>query len=337
MRIGLDAMGGDHAPATEVQGALEARALLDPGDKIVLVGQEPVILEQLKDATDWRETIEIRNAPQVIQMNDPPVEALRTKPNSSIAVLAEMHRDGEVDACISAGNTGAFVAAAQMRLRRLRGVHRPGIAIVTPTPRGPVVVCDVGANVACRPLHLYQYGVMASVYGSMVVGIENPRVAVLSVGQEEGKGNELVKRSSELLREDPNVNFVGNVEGRDVFNGFCDVIVCDGFVGNVALKLIEGMAQSLIRTMFTDIASRVPKIFSGTVKKLAKGVLDQFDFNQYGGAPLLGVGGICTITHGASDANGIMNAVRATKEHLQHRVNDYITERLAQGQRIVHG
>jgi glycerol-3-phosphate acyltransferase PlsX len=247
--------------------------------------------------------------------------------------MAEMHAGGQTDACISAGNTGACVAAAQMRLRRLQGVHRPGIAIVTPTHYGPVAVCDVGANVSCRPQHLYQYGIMASVYLRCICGVENPRVGLLSVGEEDAKGNDLVKQTRSLFKEDPNVRFVGNVEGRDLFRGACDVMVCDGFVGNVVLKLMEGMAEGVIRTLLDELKAMLPGQ-EDAIRKAAGSIVSKYDYNEYGGAPLLGVGGICIICHGASSHRGIMNAVRVTMDFSKRHVNQQITQLLSAGQRV---
>jgi glycerol-3-phosphate acyltransferase PlsX len=200
MRIGIDAMGADRAPAEEVKGALAARELLGKDDRIVLIGIEPEIRKYLDGQPSWQDFIEVHHAQQVIEMDDRPVEALRGKPDSSIAVMARLAADGKIDACISAGNTGACVAAAIMSLRRLSGVHRPGIAVVTPTFYGPVVICDVGANVNCRPQHLYQYGAMASVYSQSICGVPKPRVALMSVGEEQGKGNDLVKKTWDLFK-----------------------------------------------------------------------------------------------------------------------------------------
>jgi len=336
MRIGLDAMGGDHAPGVEVKGAVVARQFLGQGDRIVLIGDRSAILEHLDAAGDWGEYIDIRHTEQVIGMDEAPVEALRSKPDSSIAVMAQMQVDGELDACISAGNTGACVAASQMRLRRLRGVYRPGIAIAAPSFFGPVVLCDVGANVNCRPRHLHQYGVMASVYARAVYGVENPRVAILSIGEEDAKGNQLVKQTRELMLNDPSLKFVGNIDGRDVFNGMCDVVVCDGFVGNVVLKLMEGMAGTVIRIMLHELTAAMPDQ-QGAAEVAARVIRDKYDFNEYGGAPLLGVAGISIICHGASDHRGIMNAVRVAVEFSNHQVNEQITELLAKRQRTTNG
>ena len=331
MRIGVDAMGGDKAPGEQVKGVLAARELLAEGDRIVLIGDEPAIRQCLRDAEAGADHIDIRHTDQVIGMDESPVEALRAKPRSSIAVMAQMHRDGEIDACISAGNTGACVAAAQMRLRRLRGVHRPGIAIVTPTFRTPVAICDVGANVNCRPSHLHQYGVMASVYMRALRGVAEPRVGVLSIGEEDAKGNTLVKNARDLLKDDPNIRFIGNVEGRDLFRSVCDVMVCDGFVGNVLVKLIEGMASSVIEGMHKEWAGAMPEQ-AAAIARASTDIVLKYDYNEYGGAPLLGVAGICIICHGASSYRGIMNAVRVAKDFASHQINEQITELLSEPQ-----
>ena len=337
MRIGVDAMGGDHAPGVEVQGALLARGLLEPGERIVLVGNESAVRECLAeaDAEDWQESIEIRHAEQVIGMAESPVEALRSKPDSSIAVVTQMHADGEVDACVSAGNTGAFVAASQMRLRRLPGVHRPGICVMTPTYHGPLVVCDVGANVNCRPRHLHQYAVMALVYARSVCGIASPRVGLLSIGQEDAKGNNLVKQTHELLQGDPDLRFVGNVEGRGLFQNVCDVVVCDGFVGNVVLKMMESMAGAVIRTMLDELG-RTMLDERREVTDAAQSIITKYDPNEYGGAPLLGVAGISIICHGASNPHGIMNGLRVALEVGKLRVNEQIVELFSKDREPAH-
>lgn len=332
MRIGIDAMGSDRSPGVEVAGALAARSFLAEGDRIVLIGDERAVGEHLAESDDWSSFIDVCHADEVIGMDESPVEALRAKPESSIAVLAQMHADGEVDACISAGNTGAFVAAAQMRLRRLRGVHRPGIAILTPTFQGPVAVCDVGANVSCRPSHLQQYGVMSSVYLTALRGVENPRVGLLSIGEEDAKGNPLVKEARELMKADKAQNFIGNVEGRDLFRGVCDVLVCDGFVGNVVLKLIEGMSEGVLRGLVGELIASMPD-HAPAIKAAGMGVMSKYDYNEYGGAPLLGVGGTCLICHGASDFRGIMHAVGGARALVSHHVNERITELLSHSER----
>jgi glycerol-3-phosphate acyltransferase PlsX len=221
------------------------------------------------------------------------------------------------------------VAAAQMRLRRLRGVHRPGIAIVTPTPKGPVALCDVGANVNCRPQHLHQYALMAGLYLSTAYEIDSPRVGLLNIGAEEAKGTDLVRQARELLSADSRVNFIGNVEGRDLFSGVCDVMVCEGFVGNVVLKIMEGMAEGIVRSLIAEMSQAMPshaELLQGAALKL----MAKYDYNEYGGAPLLGVDGICIICHGSSDYRGIMNAVRVAKVFARQRLNDQIIQALSE-------
>lgn len=328
MQIGIDAMGGDRAPTAEVKGALAALELLDPQDRLVLVGDKAAILDHLDGANGWRKKIEIHHASEVIGMAESPVEALRAKPDSSIAVLSKLHKNGDIDACISAGNTGAFIAAAQMHLRRLAGVHRPGISIATPTSHGPVTVCDVGANVNCRPSHLHQYGVMATIYAQTICGVKQPRVGLLSIGHEDAKGNELVKQTRELLKNDKAIHFIGNVEGRDLFSGICDVIVCEGFVGNVMLKLMEGMAEGIIKGALTKLAQSMPGQQTA-VTQAASSIITKYDFNEYGGAPLLGVAGICIICHGASNYRAIKNAVKVARNFSKHQVNQRIVKLLS--------
>ena len=328
MRIGIDAMGGDGAPAINVAGALLSERILQPDDELVLIGDETQIRAHLPEGR-LPDFLKIRHCSQVIEMHESPVDALRQKPDSSIAVMAEMHKQGEVDAVISAGSTGACVAAAQMRLRRLPGVHRPGICIVTPTFHGPVGVADVGANVNCRPQHLHQYGIMAGEYMKAITGLTSPRVGLLSIGEEDSKGNSLVKETSALMRDDDAINFIGNVEGRDLFLGVCDVMVCEGFVGNVVLKLMEGMAEGVIRGLIQELVTCAPDQ-AAQIKQAVGALLKKYDYNEYGGAPLLGVSGIVIICHGASDERGIMNAVRGAREFAAFGVNDRITQLLSQ-------
>jgi glycerol-3-phosphate acyltransferase PlsX len=326
MRIGLDAMGGDFGPKEVVSGALAAREFLSNGDVIVLVGREDVVRGEL-GSNDGCDGIEVVHAEQAIGMGESPVDALRTKPKSSIAVMTALHRHGELDACISAGNTGACVAAAQMGLRRLKGVQRPGISVLAPTFGGPLAICDCGANVNCRPAHLHQYGVMTSVYMRAVCDIESPRVGLLSVGEEESKGNSLVKKTSELLRNDPHVNFIGNVEGNDLLRNIMDVMICEGFVGNVVLKLVEGLGYGLIKGLHKQLSDTIPDQMPRVDEALGA-LVKKYDFNQYGGAPLLGVDGIWFICHGASTGCGIKNAVREAIQFADRKVNQQITEQL---------
>jgi glycerol-3-phosphate acyltransferase PlsX len=331
LRIGVDAMGGDQAPSTEIEGALLARAQLEADDRIVLVGDEKILREMLAqrdDASGWEEQIEIVHASEHIGMDENPIEALRSKRDSSLPVLVELHAQGNVDACVSAGNTGAFAAAATVGLRKLKGVQRVGIAIVLPTLHGPVVVCDVGASVSCRPSHLHQYALMSSVFSEQVADVAEPRVAILSVGEEESKGNDLVKEARQLIKADPAMHFVGNIESRDLFSGACDVMVCDGFVGNVILKLIEGFGAGLIGDIVRNIKDMVDPASQASAMEAVQTTRRKYDFDDYGGAPLLGVGGVCMICHGATRPRGIANAIRKAKICASHHVNDRITDLL---------
>jgi glycerol-3-phosphate acyltransferase PlsX len=241
--------------------------------------------------------------------------------------MCKMVAKGEADAAISAGNTGACVAAAQLRMRLLPGIVRPGIAVVLPTFHGPVTICDVGANIAPQPRHLQQYAIMASAYAHDVCSIENPRVGLLSIGEEDAKGTETVKEARKLMRDDPLINFVGNVEGRDIFKGVVDVVVCDGFVGNIMLKFTEGIAEGMFQTILAEIAENAPQL-AEPFKPVMKKIYAKHDWQEYGGAPLLGVGGYCLICHGRSEPRAIMNAIRVAKQLTQSGVNQKIIERV---------
>ena len=326
MRIGLDAMGGDRGTGDVVAGALAAREKLAPDDAVVLVGDRAVIEPLLNGQASGG--IEVHHAGEVVGMAESPIEGLRSKPDNSLSVLGQLHKEGAVDAMISAGNTGATVASAQMYLRRLPGVHRPGITVLAPTLHGPVALCDVGANVNCRPEHLRQYGVMASLYMAACSPVSKPRVGLLSVGEEQGKGNDLVKKANELLSAETSIDFVGNVEGRDLIAGVCDVMVCEGFVGNVVLKLVESMGHQLIRDVLTKLAMQMPDQMM-RVKATGDEIKKQYDYNEYGGAPLLGVAGVCMICHGRTKDTGFGNAVLAAKQFATQDVNQRIVEQLS--------
>lgn len=326
IRIGLDAMGGDRAPQEVVAGALESLDGLD-GDQLVLFGDEAVVRDCLGESSRWEGKISVSHAPEVVAMDEPPVEALRRKRKSSIALMAKAAARRELDVIISAGNTGAYVAVCQLRMRTLPGVLRPGIAVVFPTFLGPVVVCDVGANVAAKPNHLLQYAIMSSLYSTKVVGVENPRVGLISIGQEDAKGNELVKKANQLLRSDERINFIGNVEPRDFLKAPAEVIICDGFVGNVILKLTEGMAESLFKAIMQEIASQSAEMVA-TFRPVMDALYAKHDYNEYGGAPLLGIDGICIICHGNSDARAIKNSILRARQQVRLGINAQIVEEL---------
>ncbi len=323
-------MGGDHAPQAILQGCWDAAPLLSDEDVILLVGDRQVIEEGLSSSglsDEQKARYQIVPTTQVIQMDDPPVEAIRNKPDSSIAVMCKLASKGEADVVISAGNTGACVAAAQLRMRTLPGVSRPGIAVILPTFHGPVVVCDVGANIAPKPKHLQQYAIMAGAYAQALAGIENPRVGLLSIGEEDAKGTTMVKEARKLMRDEPLINFVGNVEGRDLFKGVVDVVVCDGFVGNIVLKFTEGMAEGLFQTILAELQEFSPNLLD-QFKPVMKKMYQKHDWREYGGAPLLGVGGYCLICHGRSDALAIRNAIRVGKQMSTSGVNEKIIARI---------
>ncbi len=328
MRIGVDAMGGDFAPREIVHGARTGLSFLAPGDELVLYGLREVIEDQLREAglSDPRVTVE--HCPQVIGMDELPVEALRQKRQSSIARLAADCGGGRLDAAVSAGNTGAFAAACQLKIGAVEGVSRPGIAVVMPTFHGPVVICDVGANVAPKPHHLHEYARMCVCYARLILGVSEPRVGLISIGEEAAKGNPLVKEARALIEHDPGLRFVGNVEGRDIFGGQCDIAVCDGFVGNVILKLTEGLAEGLFKTIIHEIQEEslelVPR-FEPIVDRIWK----RHDFAEYGGAPLLGIRKVVIVCHGRSDRRAIGNAVRVAVEQLRRNLVSAVAAELS--------
>jgi glycerol-3-phosphate acyltransferase PlsX len=336
MRIAIDAMGGDHAPEEIIKGALEAKDLLDTDDEIVLIGDTEIIQSHLKALKAKPETFRIIHAHEIIEMDEPPVESLRKKRKSSIAVMARSASHKQVDSVLSAGNTGACVAACQLRMRNLEAVQRPGIAVVLPTFGGPVTMCDVGANIACRPINLYQYAVMAMLYSTEMLGIQNPRVGLMSIGAEDAKGNEIVKKTREMLKSDSKINFIGNVEGRDIFYGVCDVVICEGFVGNVILKLTEGLVDGLFRAIKDELMEKNLKL-AMKFKPIMMEIYKKYDYHEYGGALMLGVNGTAVICHGSSKARTIKNALLVSKKFLSLKVNDKIAEYLSQTSARLNG
>jgi phosphate acyltransferase len=328
LRAAVDVMGGDHAPGPILQGCWDAAPLLGSNDQVLLIGDAPTIsaaLETCGLSGESKQHYKVIPVSQHVGMDESPVEAIRSKPDSGISVMCKMVAKGEADVAISAGNTGACVAAAQLRMRTLPGVSRPGIGVVLSTFYGPVVICDVGANPEPKPKHLEQYAIMASAYSQAVCGVANPRVGILSIGEEDAKGNALVKEARKLMKDEPLINFIGNVEGRDFFAGKVDVIVCDGFVGNIVLKFIEGMAEGLFKAIGAEVKNTAPEL-TDKISPIIKKVYQKLDWRDYGGAPLLGVGGYCLICHGASDARAIKNAIRVGKTLAESGINDRIVE-----------
>ena len=329
MRIAVDAMGGDFAPKEIVRGAVEAAKKYDC--EIVLVGDEEQIRAELHGEDPASLRISIVHASEVIGMNEHPAEAVRSKKDSSVVVATRLVKDGSCNAVFSAGSTGAAVAAAQLILHRIRGVGRPAIATPMPTPDGVTLMLDSGANVDSKPEHLVQSGVMGSLYAQYVFGIEHPRVGLLNIGEEETKGNEQVKETYQLLKVEPNIHFCGNAEGRDVPKGNFDVVICDGFVGNVVLKFAEGLAKTILGLIQEEIrgAGLMAKLgallLMPTLRRLGK----RLDVREYGGAPLLGVNGCCVIGHGSSDAKSVASAIGVTVDYVNGKVLDQIRDALA--------
>ena len=333
MRAAVDVMGGDHAPDAILAGCFAAANDLAPGDQIVLVGDEQVVRPALAAAElgERASQYEVAHASQVVAMDESPVEAVRRKKDSSISVAVKLVADGAADVFLSAGNTGACVAASQLRMRTLTGVSRPGIGVIIPTFHGPVVLCDAGANVEPQPHHLLQYAVMAACYSRAVCGVEVPRVGLISVGEEEAKGNDVTKEAHKLLRGEGQVNFVGNIEGRDFFRGVVDVVVCDGFVGNVMLKSFEGLSDGLFRAVMFELGESAPDLL-GPMKQVLGKIKHRHDWQEYGAAPLLGVNGYTLIAHGASDARTIHNALKAGRRLVASGVNDRIVNHLREAE-----
>ncbi|MFH1021550.1 MAG: phosphate acyltransferase PlsX [Pseudomonadota bacterium] len=327
MHIALDAMGGDRGPEELVSGAVMATR--DSDLEISLVGDQARLAAILATQGTSSSRIHLVHASQVVGMDESPVDAIRRKKDSSIMKAFALHKEGKVDAVVSAGNSGATLAAALKFLGRLEHVSRPGIAGIFPTLKGPVVMMDVGANVDCRAEHLFQFGVMATAFSQVLFGLDRPRVGLLSIGEEGGKGNALVKKSHELFQQS-SLNYIGNVEGRDTFQGDVDVMVCDGFVGNVCLKLSEGLAEAVMGMLGEEIA----KSFKAKLGYLlARDAFVSFkkrvDYAEYGGAPLLGIRGNAIICHGRSNAVAIKNAIRVASEMARNNVNERILELLS--------
>lgn len=328
-RIAVDAMGTDAAPQAEVEGAIQAAR--ERLAEVLLVGPQEMLKRELGRHHEARSLrIEIVHASEAVTMEDAAAKAFRRKRDSSMRVAARLVRDGEADGLISAGNTGAVMATAKIVLGTLEGVDRPALAAVFPTSkRKASVLLDVGANVDCKPHHLQQFAVMGEIYYRVIFGIHRPKVGLLSIGSEDHKGNELTREALGLLKHLP-VHFVGNVEGRDLYNGSVDVIVCDGFIGNVALKISEGLVEAvsslLKEALSSTLSSKVGYVLS---RKAFRDFKRRVDYSEYGGAPLLGVKGVCLICHGASNSNAIKNAIRVAAEFAEGRINEKIERELA--------
>jgi glycerol-3-phosphate acyltransferase PlsX len=329
MRLALDAMGGDHAPGPIVAGAVHALAA-NPDLRITLVGNQSQIEAAVTAAGgNLGEHLNLLHCTQVVTMEDSPVEGLRKKPDNSISRTWQLLADKKVDAIISAGNTGAMVAGG-LRLRRyLKGVRRPGIATVMPTLKGPCVMIDVGANVAPKPQHLYAYGVMGSIFAKHILGREAPSIGLMNVGTEDSKGNDLAKDTHALFHASSlKENFIGNIEGRDIHRGTCDVVVTEGFLGNVVLKVCEGLFDFVMKMVHQELMQTLTSE-RALVNKTLHELIHRHDYAAYGGAPLLGIDGICMICHGSSGERAIQNALHVAAKYAKAGLNDQIVTELA--------
>ncbi|MBU2591533.1 MAG: phosphate acyltransferase PlsX [Nitrospinota bacterium] len=327
MKIALDIMGGDYAPAAILDGAIEA--IKEPGVSIILVGDRSTIIEELGKRGMSSHPFSIVHASQAVEMHESPTHALRYKRDSSIRVGLKLVQKGEAQAFVSAGNTGAVMASAIIMLKPLAGISRPAIAVNIPTMTGPVVLIDGGANVDCKPHHFFQFGVMGQVYSKYAFGRQNPRVGILCNGEEDEKGNEVVKESFKIFKSHSR-NFIGNIDGKLLYNGVADVVVTDGFVGNIALKVSEslaGMISSSLRGIFaTNLRTKIGYLL---IKPYLEGFKKKIDYTEYGGAPLLGINGICIIAHGSSNKKAIKSAVLQAKKLVANKIIEHIKDDLA--------
>jgi len=329
-RIALDAMGGDRAPQETVKGASEA-VERDPELVVILVGDRDRVQAELDELGVASDRLVIQHASQVVNSSDAPVEALRAKRDASIAVASRMVAGKEVHALVAAGSTGAAVAAGTLLIKLLPGVRRPGIAVTMPARQGKhTILCDAGANITCKPLHLYHYGIMAARYAERILGVSEPRVGLMNVGSEEVKGTSLVRETAELFSR-ASLNYVGHIEGNDVFTGEVDVIVCEGFVGNVVLKVSEGLFDT-IYGRFQEVAQGVREAQGADMEDGLKGLMNAFkrrmDWAEHGGAPLLGLNGLVLISHGRSDARAIRNAILQAAHQHRSQVLEAMAEDL---------
>ena len=328
VRVAVDAMGGDNAPLEIVKGAVEALEIRKDL-KVILVGQEQTVRAELQKYSYDESRLEVVNASEVIEMAEPPVQAIRSKKDSSIVVAMKLVKNGEADAFVGAGSTGAVLVGGQLIVGRIKGVERPPLAPLLPTEKGASLLIDCGANVDARPSHLVQFAKMGSIYMENVMGIQNPRVAIVNIGAEEEKGNALVKETFPLLKNCPEINFIGSVEARDIPAGVADVIVCEAFVGNVVLKMYEGVSSALLHQVKQGMMSTLrSKIGALLVKPALKKTLKSFDTSQYGGAPLLGLNGLVVKTHGSSKAVEVKNSILQCIAFKEEKINEKIKEQI---------
>jgi len=324
MRIGVDGMGGDNAPSVVVDGAIDAAR--EYGFDIFVVGPEDVLRKEFAKHKNVPKNIQIVHASEVVTMDEAAAASVRKKRDSSINVLVNLAKEGKVDAIFSAGNTGAMVCAATLGLRLLEGVERPGIAIIFKGLAGTAMIIDVGANIAPKPNHLLQYAIMCDAYSRYILGKNRPSVGLLNVGEEETKGTDFIKETHQLLSAS-SLNFIGNIEGRHIFDAKVDVIICDGFIGNAVLKVSEGIAESMVTLLKREVNKNLFRQMVGFLcLPVFKALKKEMDYSEYGGAPLLGVDGICIIGHGRSNKKAIKNAIRVSGEFAKQQVNQHIVE-----------
>ncbi|AGB41367.1 fatty acid/phospholipid synthesis protein PlsX [Halobacteroides halobius DSM 5150] len=330
MKIAIDAMGGDDAPLEVVKGAVQASS--DIKGQIILLGLKEKIKTELNKYNYPEDKIEIYHTSQTISMDESPARALRKKKDSSVVVGAKLVKEGRADAFVSAGNTGAVMAAGTLKVGRIQGVKRPAIATVFPGLKGETLVLDVGANADSKPEHLVQQAQMGQIYAKEILHKSNPTVGLLSIGEEAKKGNQLTKETYPKLKELDNINFVGNVEGRDIFTGEYDVILSDGFVGNVVLKTSEGLSSAIFKIIKKEIqASWLSKLGGLLLKPAFNRIKKKMDYTEYGGAPLLGVNGVTIIGHGSSNAKAIANAIKIAEESINVELIDLIKQNINEG------
>ena len=328
VRVAVDAMGGDNAPGEIVKGAVQA-VQAEKDIKVFLVGRQDAVNAELAKYTYDKEKIEVVHAEEVIEMAEPPVNAIRKKKQSSLVIGMNMIKHQEADAIVTAGSTGATLVGGQVLVGRIKGIERPPLAPLVPTEKGVSLLIDCGANVDARPSHLVQCAQIGSIYMENIVGIKNPRVAILNIGAEEEKGNQLVKETFPLLKECPGINFIGSIEAREIPHGGADVIVCEAFAGNIVLKLYEGVAATLLSKVKEGLMSSLrSKIGALLIKPALKQTLKSFDASQYGGAPLLGLNGLVVKTHGSAKAIDVKNSILQCVTFKQQDINGKIKEHI---------
>lgn len=333
MKVAVDAMGGDNAPEAIVEGAVLA-AMEVSTEEVILVGDKARVERELAKYRCEQLPLKVVHAPQVVEMHESPGRALRTKRNSSISVALDLMKEGKSDAVVTAGNSGAAMAISMWRLKTLEGVERPALASLHPTLTGVSILIDAGGNVDCKPIHLVQFAIMGELYARFISNKDHPRVGLLSNGKEDSKGNDLTKRVHAILKKSA-LNYIGYVEGRDIYSGMADVIVCDGFVGNVALKSSEGIAESfgamLGREIHRNLWARIGYFF---MRKALENFRRRVDYSEYGGVPLLGINGTCFVCHGHSSPKAIKNAIRAASTYRRRDINRFLIEALRDSQEL---